>query len=518
MVSSGGIGEPANAGPPHVTQSQPISWGQLPPWRRRLCLLRLLRRSARGRPPKEPPFKDLKLTGADVFWLSAMHLSRASPLYLETFDDDYLHQLFTSPLAEAVTFKHHRVNDKWNAARAHFLTREVRGNFLSDPDVGLLDGLDLRGADLVGADLRTALLDGADLRGADLTKARLESASLRRCNLQGAYLDGVAASASCFRRASMGQCYGRLATFTAADLRDVDFTEAVLRGSRFDAANLSGASLVRCKLTRASFRSAHLFQTRLAGSRMLWVNFGPVGADQKVEHNLEKAGWLGFITDESAAHYLQLAANLTQARFDAESELNDVVLWTDKTINPQIADVVWGDVNITVVRGWGVKTGDETRAERGSDPDLYDRASRTSRQLAVQLRGQGMNDASDFYGYRAKVCELKTFRLRHAYLRWSGSALLGGICGWGFRPSRTVVWYFTILLSFWAGYALTVSHLSGFQDLVLSVSAFHGRGVFVSSLQSLSRPASALVIIEAIFGLLIEATFVATFAQRFLSR
>jgi uncharacterized protein YjbI with pentapeptide repeats len=517
MVSSGTVGEPAITRPPHATRSQSLSWGQRPSLRRRLSLSRVLCTSARGQQPTDPPFKDLQLTGADVFWLSVLHLSHADPHDLEDLDDDYLHQLLTSPLAKAVRFKGDRI-DEWKAAQAELPSREVQGTFLSDPDVGLLQGLDLRGADLAGADLRAALLDGANLRGADLTRAQLESASLRRCNLDGSYLDGVQASASCFRRASMGRCYARLATFTGADLRDVDFTEAVLRGSRFDAANLGGASLVRCKLTRASFRSAYLFQTRLAGSRLLWANFGPAGIDQKVEASLEKAGWLGFITDEPAMQYLQLAANLTQARFDAESELNDIFLWKAKEINPQVADVVWGDVNLTVVSGWGVKTGDETRAEHGSDPDLYDRAARTNRQLAVHLRGQGLSDASDFYGYRAKVCERRTFWLRHAYLRWAGSTFLGGICGWGFRPGRTVLWYLTLLLSFWAGYARTVRHLSGFQDLVLSVSAFHGRGVFISNLQSLSQPASALVITEAVLGLLIEATFVATFAQRFIGK
>jgi uncharacterized protein YjbI with pentapeptide repeats len=480
--------------------------------------LLVFRRSTKEQSPQESPFKDLPLTGADIFWLSAAHLSRIQSLDLATLDEDYLHQLFSSPLGQAVKFRNSRANHKWNAARAEVLSREVRGYYLVDPEAGFLDGLNLRGANLAGADLRAALLDGADLRGANLTRAQLESASLRRCNLQGAYLDGAAASGSCFRRASMARCFGRLATFTGADMRDVDLTDSILRRTRFDAANLSGASMVRCRLTRASFRSARLFETRFAGARLLWANFGSVGADPNVEQALQKADWLGFVTNDSAAQHLQQAADLTRARFDAESELNDAAFWNTERMNPQVADVLWGDVNISVISGWGVKTGDETRAERGSDSGLYDRAARANRQLAVHLRSQGMSEHSDFYGYRAKVCELKTFRMTRAYLRWAGSALLGVLCGWGFRPGRTVLWYVAILLSFWGGYVLTVPHLSTLQDLVLSVSAFHGRGVFVSSLQSVSRPASALVITEAVLGLLIEATFVATFAQRFLGR
>ncbi len=400
--------------------------------------------------------------------------------------------------------------------RDEFSSREMTGTYLIDPDVAILDGLDLRGADLAGEDLSAALLDGIDLRGAYLTNAQLEGASLRRCHLEGAYLDRVAASASCFRRAAMGHCYARFANFTAADLRDVDFTGAVLRRVRFDASLLRGASLAHCKLTRASLRSADLFQTWFGGSLMMFATFGPVGVDPVVEKALHKADWLGFVTDDPPQKYLLRAANLTLARFDAETLLNDVSLWSADTANPQVADVVWGDVNLTAVTGWGVKSGDETRAEGSSDPVLYDRAARSNRQLAVQLRRQGMSDASDFYGYHAKLCEIRSFVLHGSYIRLVGSALLAGLCGWGFKPGRTVLWYLATLFLSWGGYLLTVPHLSGWQDLVLSVSSFHGRGVFVSNLQSLSRPASVLVVIEAVIGLLIEATFVATFTQRFL--
>src|SRR5580704_2953199 len=119
MVSSGTVGEPAIARPPHATRSQSLSWGQRPSLRRRLSLSRILCTSARGRQPTDPPFKDLQLTGADVFWLSALHLSQADPHDLENLDDDYLHQLFTSPLAKAVRFKDDRI-DEWKATQAEF--------------------------------------------------------------------------------------------------------------------------------------------------------------------------------------------------------------------------------------------------------------------------------------------------------------------------------------------------------------------------------------------------------------
>lgn len=53
-----------------------------------------------------------------------------------------------------------------------------------------------------------------------------------------------------------------------------------------------------------------------------------------------------------------------------------------------------------------------------------------------------------------------------------------------------------------------------YQALVLSVSSFHGRGFF-QPVQSLGDPVAILGAGEAIVGLFIEISFIATFTQRF---
>jgi hypothetical protein len=52
--------------------------------------------------------------------------------------------------------------------------------------------------------------------------------------------------------------------------------------------------------------------------------------------------------------------------------------------------------------------------------------------------------------------------------------------------------------------------------LILSVSSFHGRGFF-QPVQSLGDPVAALAAIEAVVGLVIEISFIATFTQRFFN-
>ena len=60
-------------------------------------------------------------------------------------------------------------------------------------------------------------------------------------------------------------------------------------------------------------------------------------------------------------------------------------------------------------------------------------------------------------------------------------------------------------------------HLRWDEALVLSVSSFHGRGFFSQNI-TLGDTYARLATAEAVIGLFIEISFIATFTQRFLSR
>jgi hypothetical protein len=49
------------------------------------------------------------------------------------------------------------------------------------------------------------------------------------------------------------------------------------------------------------------------------------------------------------------------------------------------------------------------------------------------------------------------------------------------------------------------------------MTAFHGRGLFPGGGLALDDPITILAAVEAILGLFIEITFIATFTQRFFS-
>jgi hypothetical protein len=57
-------------------------------------------------------------------------------------------------------------------------------------------------------------------------------------------------------------------------------------------------------------------------------------------------------------------------------------------------------------------------------------------------------------------------------------------------------------------------HLQWYEALVVSLTAFHGRGFF-SQQFSPGDPQSIVAAGEAVVGLLIEISFIATFTQRF---
>jgi len=58
-------------------------------------------------------------------------------------------------------------------------------------------------------------------------------------------------------------------------------------------------------------------------------------------------------------------------------------------------------------------------------------------------------------------------------------------------------------------------HLRWDEALVLSVSSFHGRGFFTQDV-TLGDTYARLAAVEAVIGLFVEISFIATFTKRFL--
>lgn len=100
------------------------------------------------------------------------------------------------------------------------------------------------------------------------------------------------------------------------------------------------------------------------------------------------------------------------------------------------------------------------------------------------------------------------------------SLFLNLLAGYGYRPGRSLLWYLVIIFGFATAY-FAFGHLPLFPDaLVFSLTSFHGRGFFPSlgNETTLHNPLVVLAAIEAVVGLFIEISFIATFTQRFFGK
>lgn len=328
---------------------------------------------------------------------------------------------------------------------------------------------------------------GLDLRGADL----------RDVNLSRLPLTGIVGALvwDDWLYATPEQREAALVCLEGADLSFIHLERAVLRGVHLEKAILYGAHL----------EGAHLYSAHLEG------------------------------------------AILKQAFFDNRAQLGKIVLENKKFGVASLADVHWNGVDLAEVDWEVVKVlGEEQTAHRQKRHDgmtryterqfnEYRRAVRANRQLASVLQGQGLNEYAARFAYRANMLQrrvlwlyaflypLKLLQRVHTLASYLFSLFLDWLAGYGYRPMRSLGWYLVIILGFAVAYS-AFAHLPFLPDaFVFSLASFHGRGFFPSLGDpvhplTLHDPLVVLAAFEAVIGLLIEISFIATFTQRFFGR
>ncbi|HJT58872.1 MAG TPA: pentapeptide repeat-containing protein [Ktedonobacteraceae bacterium] len=221
-----------------------------------------------------------------------------------------------------------------------------------------------------GKDHELGMEEGLDLRGADLRKIRLSGLPLRNIRAGLAQEEWLLASDE--QREAAATC------LQMVDLREAHLEEAQLCGVHLEGADLRGAHL-----ERADLRGAHLATANLRGAHLEGANL--------CEAHLE--GKKNFPEP----------ANFRGVFFDATTNLANIILGNEQYGFVPLADVHWGNVNLAVV-DWAAMTkiGDEY-ATQWKLPVEYQAAIRANRQLARVLREQGLYDHADYFSYRAHV-------------------------------------------------------------------------------------------------------------------
>ena len=485
------------------------------------------------------PFKDLRLARADVEWLLATHENGRGPV---DWDDATQRSRIGLDLRGADL---RGVN-----LRRLPLARVIGGLEAATDAQGeqaaiRLEGADLRMAHLEGAELRMAHLEGAQLGQAHLEQASLVRAYLRRANCREAHFSGASLRNARMERAALYGAFCEATEFSgarlqAATLNFAHLEGASLGGTRLESAFLRGAWLCGAKLYGARLENAALGETHLEGAVLRRAHLEGVAlASAHLEGCRVAAEALARIRrwDPDFRETLP-PADLRLVFFDAGTVLQGARLGDDTYGYVWLADVRWGDVNLAVLpwtrrRGRApIVLGDEREARgslasHGAQPSRQERlealeaAVRANRQLALVLQAQGLNEVAAPFAYRAQVLQRIVLRRRRRFGAWSFSLFLDALAGYGYRPGRSVAAYVLAITLFAVAYYVigqaASPHLSVDGALVFSLTSFHGRGFFPGSV-SIENPITKLAAVEALVGLVIEISFIATFTQRFFGK
>lgn len=180
-----------------------------------------------------------------------------------------------------------------NLANADVSIKPANWTGKKDEELDLVKGANLLGTNLrnadakgtffVNANLSEALMEGVDLENADLRHAILEDANLqnahmRYIHLEGAHLiiahlDHAVIHFSHLKDAQLYYAELSGADLTAADLRHANLSHANLNSAELALSNLEAASLKFANLQNASLRGANFTQAQFEGARIRYADF-----------------------------------------------------------------------------------------------------------------------------------------------------------------------------------------------------------------------------------------------------
>ncbi len=356
-----------------------------------------------------------------------------------------------------------------------------------------MERVNLTGANLFLANLTNAHLTGATLTGADLSNANLTDANLFLANLTNTNIAN--------------------ANLTNANLGGANLMNANLANANLTKAHLVGANLANADLSLANLTNAALSSVNLTSADLAYANL--TGVD------LSNAA----LTSANFNSATLSGGDLTRALLNAETVLDDITL----DIKTKVFGTRWNGAPLDGIDWIKVsRLGDEPTTEdlakkkAGEKAARYRDATRAYHGFVVALRDQGLTTPASTYRLRELVMERKALRYERNFGGWLLNVILGAVAGHGEKPGRALVAYIGIIttfaLTFWGvtNFLHTGAQpLQWYEAAVLSISSFHGRGFFTSTIQ-LGDPLAIVAAFEAVFGLFIELVFIATFSRRFL--
>ncbi len=370
------------------------------------------------------------------------------------------------------------------------------------------------------ASLQGAILDGADLSSSSclktsLSTARLRGTCLQSCNFVGANLDNVEMSSRTRLDGMLlwetdGAAQVVDTIWNGADVSHIDWTHVKVLGDELEAIRLR-------EHNRETFRK---YKRRLDGLNEQWHSAKPMRRMAKIKQQLAD-GKLDEAGTTEALSFIEKYANLANEIQEVRAEAERSYL------------------------GLGLV------------PPAVERAIRSNRQVGLILRSQGINEHAVRFQYRAErlkrlllIAKLQgpfyvstdpskgRKRLRNVInairkaavwtsthtlfaMRYSVSWLFDITCGYGYKPLNAVGCYVIAIVGFGFGFSILSGIAFWPNALAFSVTSFHGRGyetLINGANGSIPHDAVFLAAFEAVVGLLLEVTFIASFTRRVFDR
>jgi hypothetical protein len=327
----------------------------------------------------------------------------------------------------------------------------------------------------------------AHLEGADISRARLEGASLSDAHLEGAH-------------------------FSEAHLERVSLSGAHLEGAYLFEAHLEGAYLSDAHLEGAHLFEAHLDKGRMSGAHL-------EGKLMSINDLARVRKWVKNFPSTLPP------ADLRRAFLNTATNFGNAIFGEEKLGFVLLADVHWSDANLSIVNWPKIKMlGDERLAreheityskvaDTSEQLNKYLGAVRANRQLSTVLQSQGLNEEAARFAYRAEKLQRIVLHRQGRLGQYLFSLFLDLLTGYGYKPMRSFITYLLVICLFMMIYHVLSPQLLWNEALVISMTAFHGRGFFPDTF-SPGDPLALVSAIEAFVGLIIEVTFIATLTQR----
>ncbi len=474
--------------------------------------------------PQQPICKRLDLRGAD---LSRANLSKLPLSRLQaglTLEEDRHATIEQSKAAAAVM-------EMADLSEANLENADLSRVVL---DQAILLEAHLEGADLGSASLNHAILAGAHLEGANLTKADLTRATLLETHLEGADLLGAN-----LQWANLLEAHFEGSTLYGAHLEGANLTNTHLGGKRVTDEEYTRiqkwmptfpATLQAADLRGAFFNSTtRLESIDLGNEQHGFITIADLHWD---DVNLSVVNWkqLKLLGDEyhlshQDLHYEWRPSTQDDDEFKGQMNHQVVIMLRAMEINDAVINYVFrSPVLLKRMEDRRIREQKESRKSRNERTlESYLTAVRANRQLTVVLQNQGLSEDADHFAYRARVLQRQVLRLqgRRTFGQYLFSLFLDLLAGYGYRAERSVLVYLLTIALFALGYYIvginTGPSISPLVACLISITSFHGRGLFPGGIV-VSQPMAVLGAIEAVIGLTIEISFIATFTQRFFGR